>query len=74
MSDRLIPPGGTIRERYWEWWLFHNPFKRKWWDGTHSTCPICESDAGCLGSCPGEEILKKLAEIKQLMDKHDARA
>ncbi len=67
---------GTIRTPYWEWWLHHNPLRRHYYDNAHggaSTCPICESDTGCLLGCPQIKIQGKFAEVKELMDQWDKR-
>lgn len=65
-------PYGTIQSPYWEWWLHHNPFRRYCQD--QRSCPVCESDTGCLRECPQEEIISKINEITELMHNWNERS
>jgi hypothetical protein len=63
-----IPLFGTITVAHWEWWLYHNPFRKSFnqCQGSES-CQLCGSDTGCCSGCPHAAIQEKFAEIKMLM-------
>ncbi len=61
------PALGMMYVPHYEWWLHHHPFKIQWRDNYRcGTCPMCESDSGCLIGCPQNDIERKLEEINCL--------
>lgn len=62
----MIPNNGTIKVPYYEWWLHHHPFRKD-----ANTCPICNSDSGCLARCPYKTINDILNQIGHLVREYD---